>query len=369
MLIYEYSKEIVLDSRSFSTDDVNNEFSTNAMKIAFFEIQPWEEDALRAVFPTDELLFSSQSLKIENLNEAKECEALSVFIHSQITRELMDSLPKLKLIATRSTGYDHIDLEAAKERDIIVCNVPSYGENTVAEHTFALMLSLSRNIHRSHVRRLRNDFSIEGLKGFDLKGKTLGVVGTGKIGRHVIKIAKGFSMRVLAYDAFPSEELAAELDFSYVTLPELLAGSDIITLHTPYLKETYHLISEENVKMIKPGAMLINTARGELVDNDALLWALENKVLSGCGLDVIEGEELVREEKELLYEKKMNVEKMSELVKDHILLSRDEVVYTPHIAFYSEEALERILATTIENMNCYLKGSCQNAVLKNSGSL
>lgn len=335
------------------------------MKIAFFEIQPWEEEALRAAFPADELFFSSQSLKIENLSEAKECEALSVFIHSQVTKGVIASLPKLKLIATRSTGYDHIDFEAAKERGIVVCNVPSYGENTVAEHTFALMLSLSRNIHRSHVRRLRNNFSIEGLKGFDLKGRILGVIGTGKIGRHVIKIANGFSMRVVAYDAFPDEELAAEMGFSYVTLPELLSGSDIITLHTPYLKETYHLINEENVKMIKPGAMLINTARGELVDNDALLWALENKVLSGCGLDVIEGEELVREEKELLYEKKMNVEKMSELVKDHILLGRDEVVYTPHIAFYSEEALERILATTIENIRCYFKGSCQNAVFQN----
>lgn len=333
------------------------------MKIAFFESQPWEEEALRAAFPADELFFSGQSMNIGNLDEWKECEVLSVFIHSEITKETIAALPNLRLIATRSTGYDHIDLEAAKGRGIVVCNVPSYGENTVAEHTFALILALSRNIHKSHVRRLRSDFSIEGLKGFDLEGKTIGVIGTGKIGRHVIKIAKGFSMRVVAYDAVPDEGSAAELGFSYVTLPELLAGSDIITLHTPSLKETYHLINEENVKMIRQGAMLINTARGELVDNDALLWALESKVLSGCGLDVIEGEELIREEKELLHGKEMNVGKMSELIKDHILLGRDEVVYTPHIAFYSEEALERILAATIENIRCYSDGSCKNAVM------
>lgn len=332
------------------------------MKIAFFEIQDWEEEKMKAAFPDGELIFSSEVLKEDDLDGIRDCEALSVFVHSQVTREVIAALPNLKLIATRSTGYDHIDLEAAKARGIAVCNVPSYGDHTVAEHTFALMLALSRNIYKSHVRRLRNNFSIDGLKGFDLKGKTLGVVGTGRIGRHVIQIAKGFAMRVVAYDAFPNEALAQEMGFAYVALPELLAGSDIITLHTPYLKETHHLINEDNIKLVKKGAMLINTARGELVDNDALLWALDNGVLSGCGLDVIEGEELIREEKELLYEKSMNTEKMMELVKDHILLGRDEVVYTPHIAFYSEEALQRILAMTIENINCYAKGTCQNAL-------
>jgi D-lactate dehydrogenase len=332
------------------------------MRIAFFEVQPWEEEKLKLAFPNDALSFFSYPLKKERLEEIGDCEVLSIFIHSQIQRETLDAFPNLRLIATRSTGYDHIDLEAARAKGVIVCTVPSYGENTVAEHTFALILSLSRNIHKSHVRRLRNNFTIEGLKGFDLKGKTLGVIGTGKIGRNVITIANGFGMKILAYDAFPNQALAKEQAFSYIALAELLKNSDIITLHTPYLKETYHLINEENIKTVKPGAMLINTARGELVDNDALLWALENKVLIGCGLDVIEGEELVREEKELLYEKSLNVKKMAELVKDHILLGRDEVVYTPHIAFYSEEALQRILATTIENIQCFNTGSCQNAV-------
>ncbi len=333
------------------------------MNIAFFEIQPGEKEKLIEAFPNDDLLFFNQPLDEDSLGAIRDCEALSVFIYSEITSTVMESLPKLQLIATRSTGYDHIDMGSAREKGIIVCNVPTYGENTVAEHTFALILSLSRNIHRSHVRRLRNDYSIEGLKGFDLKGKTLGVIGTGKIGRNVIQIATAFGMRVLGHDVNPDANLAAELVFSYVTLEELLKQSDLITLHTPYLKETHHLINEENIKIIKPGAMLINTARGELVDNDALIWALDNKVLSGCGLDVIEGEDLIREEKELLYRKDMDIEKMGDLVKDHILLGREEVVYTPHIAFYSREALERILDTTIENIACFTNGTCKNEVI------
>jgi len=333
------------------------------MKIAFFEIQPWEREKIEEVLVDDELLFFEETLSKVDMEAIKDCEVLSVFIYSSVTKEVMQAMPQLRLITTRSTGFDHVDIEAAKERNIIVCNVPSYGENTVAEHTFALILSLSRNVHRSHVRRLRNNFSIEGLKGFDLKGKTLGVIGTGKIGQHVIKIAKGFSMHVVAYDIHPNEELATEYHFPYVSLDELLKRSDIITLHLPYFKENYHLINLENIQKIKPGAVIINTARGELIDNEALLWGLNNKLLSGCGLDVIEGEDLIREEKELLYQKEMDIEKMAELVRDHMLLGREEVVYTPHIAFYSREALARILDTTLENIDCFTKGTCQNKIL------
>lgn len=331
------------------------------MRIAFFEIQGWEQSKLTAAFPEDELLFFDHPLKSEDLSAIQDCTVLSVFIYSQVSQAVLEALPQLKLVATRSTGFDHIDVATAKERGIIVCNVPSYGENTVAEHTFALILALSRNVHRSHVRRLRNNFSIDGLKGFDLKGKTIGIIGTGKIGRHTIKIARGFEMNVVAFDAFPNERLAQDLGFSYVPLDELLQRSDIISLHTPYLKETHHLINEDNVKIIKPGALLINTARGELVDNDALIWGLDHGVLAGLGLDVLEGEELIKEEKELLYDP--DNEKMAELVKNHILLGRDNVVYTPHIAFYSEEALQRILSTTIDNIGCYTHGSCQNQVV------
>ncbi len=332
------------------------------MQIAFFEIEPWEEEIIRQQLSDHELFFFEEDLDQKHLPLISQCEIISLFIHSQVDRATLEALPNVRFITTRSTGFNHIDVEAAKEKEIIVSNVPTYGEHTVAEHTFALILSLSRNIHKSHVRRLRNNFSIEGLKGFDLQGKTIGVIGTGKIGINVVQIARAFEMRVVAFDAFPNEDLAIKYGYQYVDLETLLEKSDIITLHAPYNESTHHLINKDNIKKVKPGSMLINTARGELVENEALLWALDNKVLRGCGLDVIEGEDLVREEKELLQTNQLSLEKMAELVKDHILLGRDEVVYTPHIAFFSEEALERILFTTIDNIKDFLAEKPQNQV-------
>lgn len=284
-----------------------------------------------------------------------------MFIYSRINGQIIRQIPSLKLIVTRSTGFDHIDLEECRKGGITVCNVPSYGENTVAEHTFALILSLSRNICRTCVRRLGYDFSIEGLKGFDLKGKTIGVVGAGRIGLHVIRISKGFGMNVLAYDAYQNKLLSEVLEFEYVPLEELLKESDIITLHVPYNKSTYHLINKDTLKLVKKGAILINTSRGSVVDTEALIEALDKKTLGGVGLDVIEGEELVKEEKQLLYDPK-NLEVLSNLVKSHILLSRDNVIFTPHIAFYSQEALERILETTVQNITSFISGKTQNTV-------
>ncbi len=331
------------------------------MRIAFFEIQAWERPLLEEAFLGHKLFFSDKPLQASDLPAIKDCEALSVFIYSHVGQEIIDGLPNLRLIATRSTGFDHIDIKAAKAKGIAVSNVPSYGEHTVAEHTFALILALSRNVHKSHMRRLNNDFSIDGLKGFDLKDKTIGIIGAGRIGLHVIKIARGFSMRVLAYDAFENRFLSDVLDFDYVPLDTLLARSDIITLHTPYNEKTHHLIDEHAVAKMKRGAILINTARGELVDNDALIQALDRGTLSGAGLDVLEGEHLIKEENELLSGAKI-YEDVSELMKDHNLLSRDNVVYTPHIAFYSDEALHRILGTTIDNIACFVDGTCQNIV-------
>lgn len=331
------------------------------MRIAFFEIQSWERPLLAEAFKDHELFFSEKPLQNSDLSGIRDFEVLSIFIYSRVGKEVIDGLPHLKLVATRSTGYDHIDLAAAKSRGVMVSNVPMYGEHTVAEHTFALILALSRNVHKSHVRRLKNDFSIEGLRGFDLKGKTIGVIGAGKIGLHVIRIARGFGMRVLAYDTFQNNFLSDVLDFVYVPLDQLLAESDIITLHTSYNKKTHHLINEHSIGKIKRGSLLVNTARGELVDNNALIRALDSGLLAGAGLDVIEGEHLIKEEKELLSGTKLKGD-LSELVNDHNLLRRDNVVYTPHIAFYSEEALHRILHTTIENITCFTVGVCQNTV-------
>lgn len=336
-------------------------FSFFLMQIAFFEVQPWEQSKLEERFAGHQLFFFDRVIEPTDLETLKDCEVLSVFIYSKVTAEIIKKLPQLKLIVTRSTGFDHIDLEATKARNIIVSNVPSYGENTVAEHTFALILALSRNVHKSHVRRLANDFSIEGLQGFDLKGKTIGVVGAGKIGLHVIKIAKGFGMEVLAYDAFENHFLSEVLDFQYVTLEKLLQQSDIVTLHTPYMKDTHHLINTKNIGLMKQGGILINTSRGELVETEALIRGLDQGILAGAGLDVVEGELLIREEKELLTQKVSSAE-VEALAQDHALLSRDNVVYTPHIAFYSREALERILSTTIDNIECYAIGQCKNIV-------
>jgi D-lactate dehydrogenase len=334
------------------------------MRIAFFEVEDWEEEYLKEKLSGHQLKFSNEKLSLENAAQIKDFDALSVFIYSKIDEQIIQEIPNLKLVTTRSTGFDHIDLDVCKKRGITVCNVPSYGENTVAEHTFALILSLSRNMCKACIRRFEQDFSIEGLEGFDLKGKTIGVVGTGQIGLHVIRIAKGFGMNVVAYDVRQNKLLSEVLEFEYVTLEDLLARSDVITLHVPHMKATHHLMNKDTFKLVKKGAILINTARGSIVDTEALIDALDKKILAGAGLDVFEGEEVIKEEKQLLYEPK-NLEVLASLVKDHILLSKDNVVFTPHIAFYSKEALERILETTVENVAAFVSGKPQNVVQPN----
>ena len=306
------------------------------------------------------LRFSSSGLSSEISQQFKDIDAVSVFIYSKIDEWTLQNMPNLKLLATRSTGFDHIDLKACRKMGVTVCNVPSYGENTVAEHTFALILSLSRGLCRT-CPRFGANFSMEGLMAFDIKGKTIGVVGAGQIGLHVIRIAKGFGMNVLAYDTHKSRILAEVLGFEYASLEDLLAKSDIITLHVPYNKTTHHLMSKDTFNLVKRGAILINTARGGIVDTEALIAALDAKVLSGAGLDVIEGEELINEEKQLTYDSK-NMKALVNLAKDHILLSKDNVIFTPHTAFYSKEALERILETTVENVVAFTSGKPQNVV-------
>jgi len=331
------------------------------MKIAFFEIKGWEKKYLREKLKGHYLEFYKEPLDLEKTKKIRDFEAISIFIYSKINKQIIRKLPKLKLVVTRSTGFDHIDLKGCKSGKIAVCNVPFYGEHTVAEHTFALILSLSRNIHKSYMRTIRDDFSIDGLEGFDLKGKTLGVVGAGHIGLHIIRMAKGFGMNVLAYDIHQERFLAEVLGFKYASLKEVLKGSNIITLHLPHNKFTHHLINKDTIKLIKKGAILINTSRGGIVDTEALIEALDQKILSGAGLDVLEGEELIKEEKQLLYDPR-KLQALGNLVKDHILLRKDNVVFTPHIAFYSQEALERILETTTQNIINFLSGKPQNVV-------
>lgn len=331
------------------------------MKIAFYEIKEGEKKYLSEKFTEDELLFFEHELNEENCQEVADIDIVSVFIYSKINKQVLDTLHNLKFIATRSTGFDHIDIKETKKRNILVSTVPYYGENTVAEHTFALILNLSRNVHKSYIRTSNDNFSIEGLEGFDLKGKTLGVIGTGHIGLHTIKIAKGFGMNVNAFDPQQHKFISEVLGFNYVDFDTILKESDIITLHAPYNEHTHHLINEENIKIIKKGAILINTSRGGLIDTDALMEALDKKILSGAGLDVIEGEELIKEEKELLHNSN-NGDKLKTILKDHLIFKRDNVIFTPHNAFNSIEAKHRILNTTIENILAYQNQKIINIV-------
>lgn len=324
------------------------------MKITFFEIKEWEKEILKNAFKGHTLNFFDGPLTANNLSKIKDSEIVSVFIHSKIDGKVLASLKKLKMIVTRSTGFNHLDIKECKKRKVSVFNIPTYGENTVAEHTFALILALSRNVHKSYLRNLNRNYSIEGLQGFDLKGKTLGVVGAGNIGKHVIRIARGFEMDVLVYDRHPDEFLAEQLNFRYASMNSLLNGSDIITLHIPYSKENYHLINNKAISKMKKGSILINTSRGEIVDTVALIKALDSGQLAGAGLDVLEGEEIIREEKQLLEDEK-NLRSLQQAVEDHILLSKDNVVFTPHIAFYSKEALNRIIHETIQIIKNFSK--------------
>ncbi|MHB9024804.1 MAG: NAD(P)-dependent oxidoreductase [Armatimonadota bacterium] len=334
--------------------------SEGTTRIVVAEIQPGEEAYLREHFPGVER-YEECTLQECPVSTYENADILSVFIHSRVTRDRLDRMPNLRLVATRSTGYDHIDLEACNERGIPVSNVPRYGENTVAEHTFALILSLSRKIHKAYQRTVAGDFSLENLEGFDLKGKTIGVVGAGSIGLHVIRIAKGFGMNVIAYDVKPSQLIAEVLGFEYVPLETLLAHADIISLHAPYLPSTHHMINAETIKMIKPGALLINTARGGLVDTEALIDALNQDIIAGAGLDVLEGEEMIEEEEQLLHAPEAS-DQLRAALRRHLLLRRPDVVITPHMAFFSKEARERILDTTIANIRAFEENHPINVV-------
>jgi len=224
-----------------------------------------------------------------------------------------------------------------------------------------LILALSRKVHEAFVRVRAGNFSLDGLRGFDLKDKTIGVVGAGRIGLHVIRIARGFGMKVLAYDVKRDSFWAEVLGFEYAGMDDLLGRSDIITLHAPYSRHTHHLINRDNIHKIKRGAILINTARGGLVNTDALLKALDDGILAGAGLDVLEGEEAIYEESALLGDA-TNSEKLRTAIQNHVILKKPNVVFTPHNAFNSQEALERILDTTAENIGAFVAGAAKNVV-------
>ncbi len=332
------------------------------MRIAFYEKADWEEEYIRQHLAGHELAFYSTRLAPDNAPDAA-TEIISTFTDSPVTAAVLEKLPNVRLVATRTTGFDHIDLKACQARGITVCNVPAYGENTVAEFAFTLILALARKLYPA-VKRVREEFrfSVDGLAGFDLQGKTIGVVGTGRIGAHAVRIAKGFGMEVLAYDPYPSQKLADEYHIVYVPLEELLAKSDVITLHVPYMPATHHLISKDNIMKCKPGALLVNTARGAVVETEALLAALRSGILGGAGLDVLEEEGFVHEEAALLASGHPGEQQLKTALVDHELMHMDNVLVTPHNAFNTREAIVRILDTTIENIQNFAQNKPINAV-------
>lgn len=334
----------------------------NSVKVAFFEIKEWEKEYIMTGLKNTEASFFAEKITLENVSSAQDCHILSVFVDSQVTKNILDKLPNLKMIATRSTGFDHIDIEECKKRNIIVCNVPHYGDNSVAEHAFALILDLSRKIHQSIENVKSGGFSFNGLTGFDLKDKTLGIVGLGNIGQRMARIARGFEMNVIGFDVNPNKRLAKQLGFTYVTFEELLKNADIVTLHVPYNQHTHHLINEQNISLMKKGAYLINTSRGGVVQTDALMQALNSGALAGAGLDVLEEEAALRDEIHLLSTKVSDEHNIKVLLENHMLMERENVIITPHNAFNSKEALEKILETTVLNIQSFLKGKVINVV-------
>lgn len=330
-------------------------------KIVFFEIEKWEEEYIKNSLLGFNLVFSEEKLTGENAVNFADAKIISTFIYSAINKELLDSLPTLKFIATRSMGFDHIDVEFCKEKRITVSNVPTYGSHTVAEHTFALILAISRKIVSSVEQAKRGDFSSVGLEGFDLNGKTLGVIGTGNIGTNVCEIGLSFGMKVLAFSRSQDQELITK-GIKYASLDELLAQSDIVTLHLPHNKETEHIINMQNIEKFKKGAVLINTARGALIETQAILEGLEKKILLAAGLDVLEEEAELKEERELLSSEYLKKFDIKTGLLNHVLLMRDDVIITPHNAFNSREALIQIIDTTIANIKSFQAGTPQNTV-------
>ncbi len=324
------------------------------MKLGFFEIEQWEADYIKNLLPGFDLFFSQEKLDKDNLPEQRDFDVISIFVGSSVNREVINAFPNLKLITTRSTGFDHIDLKAAKEKNISVAYVPGYGDNTVAEFAFGLILTLSRKIYEAADRLKETcSFSLEGLRGFDLAGKTIGIVGTGRIGQHMVKIAKGFEMNIVASDVKPDENFAKEAGFKYVPFEELLAISDVISLHVPSIESTNHLINSQNINKIKKGAILINTSRGAVIESEALIKGLNEGILSGAGLDVLEEEGAISDEKELVLYGHPEEHNLKTVIQNHVLIDMPNVIVTPHNAFNTNEALQRILDTDLENIKSF----------------
>ncbi len=322
------------------------------MRIAVFDTKQYDRQALEAANAAfgHELLFFEPRLNRETLDLVHDVDAVCPFVNDRLDAEVIAALAHkgVKLITLRCAGYNGVDLAACEQHGIVVTRVPAYSPHAVAEHAFALIMTVVRRIHKSYVRVREMDFSLDGLVGFNLFGKTMGVVGTGRIGQAAIRIARGFGMKVLAFDVYPSATLASELGFDYVSLDELLARSDVVSLHVPLSAETRHLINERTLSIIKPGAVLVNTSRGGLIETQSLITALKDGRLAGVGLDVYEMEEGVFFEN--LSESGLQDDQLARL------LTFPNVLVTSHQGFLTREALANIGETTLGNARSFDRG-------------
>lgn len=327
------------------------------MRILFFSSQTYDQDSFTRVpaAPGLELHFQATRLCEDTAALAVGHEVVCAFINDDLGAPVLERLAAggTRLIALRSAGYNHVDLATAKRLGLAVVRVPAYSPHAVAEHAVALILALNRRLHRAYNRTREGDFSLHGLTGFDLHGKTVGVVGTGQIGATFARIMAGFGCQLLAYDPYPNPELLA-LGARYLELPELLRQAQIISLHCPLTEQTRHLINAQSLADLQPGAMLINTGRGALVDTPALIEALKNGQLGYLGLDVYE------EEAQLFFEDRSDLPLQDDVLAR--LLTFPNVIVTAHQAFLTKEALAAIAATTLDNITRWAAGNPQNLV-------
>ncbi len=334
------------------------------MKIACFEIQGWEKKPFEKLKDSHEVIMTEAAVTEKLENRFRDAEIISTFIYSELEEKTLAQFENLKFISTRSTGVNHIDSDYCREHHISVSNAPDYGQNTVAEHAFALIHTLSRHIPEAVARTRSGSFSQEGLQGFDLKGKVLGIIGTGEIGKNVIRIANGYKMKVLAFDIKHDEDAAKRLGFQYTDMDDLLAKADILTLHVPGMEKTRNMIGEKEFARMKHGAVLINTARGFVVNVQAMLKALGEGKLAAAGLDVLPEEPAIREEAELLRSGLAEKENLDTLLAERVLADQPNVIITPHIGFNTHEAVERLLNSSVENIIAFIEENPKNLVIK-----
>ena len=294
--------------------------------------------------------FQECRLNVKTASTAAGADCVCVFVNDQLDKECLSQLAEqgVKLIALRCAGFNNVDLQVAKDMGIKVVRVPAYSHNSVAEHTVALLLTLNRKIHRAYNRVRELNFSLNGLEGFDINGRTVGIVGTGKIGKIAAQIFRGFGATVLVHDPFPSSQWAEEHQICYVPFDELLQSSNILSLHVPLLPETHHLLNSETLSQLQPGSIILNTSRGKLIDTTALIHGLKSKHLGGVALNVYEEEEGVFFE-----------DLSGEVLQDDELsrlLTFPNVLITSHQAFLTQEALQEIAKTTIKNIQNFQSG-------------